>query len=198
MLYTEDTRVKLGGITLPGLIKKLEITGEALIEEVEVEGSKIKPKQAVGYEDCKINVELIIDDTPDEKAIRKIERIKSIFKKVGQQPQPVTIVSPETTAAGISQVLVKSLTYTLTNKSDQYAVALALWEYVPMTIAATTSTSSASAAVPIDPGYQNYLDEMRGIAPQLLGKTTQSPAIDIAAPNTKGWKGEGMFGPLLP
>jgi len=182
LIYTEDTRIKLGGILLPGLIKKLEIKGEALIEEVEVEGSKIKPKQAIGYEDCKINIELIVDDTEGETALRKIERIKSLFKK-GAKPQPITIVSPETSAAGVSKVLFKSLSYTLTNKSSQYAVVIELWEYVPMTITATSSRSGqAGSAAELNQNYQSYLSSNRGSAPKVGDKTTSSPATEGSPP----------------
>ncbi|RKJ56853.1 transcriptional regulator, partial [Butyricicoccus sp. 1XD8-22] len=63
MIYVEDERIKLNGVVLPGLLKSIEVTEGAKVDEQEVEGSATKPKQATGYEDAKVNIELILDDT---------------------------------------------------------------------------------------------------------------------------------------
>ena len=63
MIYIEDQIIKLGGVVLPGLVKSIEVTETAKVDEQEVEGSTARPKQATGYEDAKITIELIIDDT---------------------------------------------------------------------------------------------------------------------------------------
>lgn len=63
MIYVEDQTIKLNGVVLPGLVKSIEVTESAKVDEQEVEGSATKPKQATGYEDAKVNIELIIDDT---------------------------------------------------------------------------------------------------------------------------------------
>ena len=64
MIYVEDELIKLNGVVLPGLVKSIEVIETAQVDEQEVEGSATKPKQATGYEDAKVNIELIIDDTP--------------------------------------------------------------------------------------------------------------------------------------
>ena len=43
---------------------KRQVKESAKIDEQEVGGSATKPKQAKGYEDAKVNLELILDDTP--------------------------------------------------------------------------------------------------------------------------------------
>ena len=63
MIYVEDQLIKLNGVVLPGVVKSIEVTETAKVDEQEVEGSATKPKQATGYEDAKVNIELIIDDT---------------------------------------------------------------------------------------------------------------------------------------
>ena len=65
MIYTDGSEVMVDGVLLPGLFKSLEVTTAAEIEEQEVEGSTAKPKQATGYEDAKISVELILLDDAD-------------------------------------------------------------------------------------------------------------------------------------
>ena len=63
MIFIEDERIKLDGVVLPGLVKSIEVTETAKVDEQEVEGSAARPKQATGYEDAKVTIELIIDDT---------------------------------------------------------------------------------------------------------------------------------------
>lgn len=63
MIFIEDELIKLNGVVLPGLVKSIEVTETAKVDEREVEGSAVRPKQATGYEDAKVNIELIIDDT---------------------------------------------------------------------------------------------------------------------------------------
>ena len=184
MILQEDKLIRLGGVTLPGLTKKLEITTSARIDEAEVEGSPIKPKQAVGYEDAKIIVELIIDDTSGERAIRKLERIQQLYRSGGaKKPSPVAIVCKEASAAGVDKVLIKDCKITKNNKSGQYAVTLELWEYIPFVI--STASSSAAAQAPQTSGltdsYQEYLSGSRGSAP--TGKLAQTPAADFQFSN---------------
>ena len=52
MIFVEDRLVKVGGVVLPGLLKSIEVTETAKVDEQEVEGSAVKPKQATGYEDA--------------------------------------------------------------------------------------------------------------------------------------------------
>ena len=48
MIFVEDERIKLNGVFLPGLIRSIEVTETARVDEQEVEGSAAKPKQATG------------------------------------------------------------------------------------------------------------------------------------------------------
>ena len=57
MIFIEDERIKLNGVVLPGLIKSIEVTETAKVDEQEVEGSATKPKQATGYEDAQVIIE---------------------------------------------------------------------------------------------------------------------------------------------
>ena len=181
MIYQEDQLIRLGGVTLPGLVKKLEIKCAAAIDEVEVEGSAVKPKQAVGYEDAKVTIELIIDATANETALQKLTRINNLFKASGQLvPVPHTLVCSEAAAIGLSTVLFKDFSHSRTNKSDQYAAKLELWEYIPMPVTATVSSSgSAGGAAPdLTEDYRSYLDSSRGGAPKIEDKTASSPIFD--------------------
>jgi hypothetical protein len=185
MIFIEDERIKLNGVVLPGLIKSIEVTETAKVDEQEVEGSATKPKQATGYEDAKVIIELIIDDTESQTKYERYAVLREIFRKPGQNvPQPIPIVSEDTAAHGIEKVIFKRLTHKGENKKSQLTANLELWEYIPQVITATRSSSNsgssggssgggssqaAAAASNLNPDYQQYLGTKRG----------KSPASDI-------------------
>lgn len=85
MIYMEDQCIKLNGVVLPGLVKSIEITETARIDEQEVEGSAVKPKQAVGYEDAKVNIELILDDTESQTKYQRLAVLRAAFRAPGPE-----------------------------------------------------------------------------------------------------------------
>ena len=84
MIFVEDNTIKLNGVVLPGLVKSIEVKESAQIDEQEVEGSSAKPKQATGYEDAKINIELVVDDTDTQTKYQRLETLRAVFRKEGQ------------------------------------------------------------------------------------------------------------------
>ena len=181
MIFIEDERIKLNGVVLPGLVKSIEVTETAKVDEQEVEGSATKPKQATGYEDAKVNIELIIDDTEGQTKYERYAVLREIFRKPGQNvPQPIPIVSEDTAAHGIEKVIFKKLTHKGENKKSQLVANLELWEYIPQTITATSSSGgsgssggssgggssqAAAATSNLNPDYQQYLGTKRGKSP---------------------------------
>lgn len=182
MIYVEDELIKLNGVVLPGLVKSIEITETARVDEQEVEGSATKPKQATGYEDAKVNIELIIDDTPTQTKYERYAVLRAIFRIPGQSvPQPIPMVSEDTAAHGIEQVIFKKLTHKSDNKKGQLTANLELWEYIPQTIVVTTNSStgtsnrsrSASSGnsqnkevqSDLSEEYKSYLNTKRGKSP---------------------------------
>lgn len=194
MIYVEDQTIKLNGVVLPGLIKSIEVKESAQIDEQEVEGSSTKPKQATGYEDAKINIELVVDDTDTQTKYQRLETLRAVFRKEGQGvPQPIPIVCEDAAAHGIDKVLFKSLNHKSEQKKSYFSVTLELWEYIPQTIQAVKSSSassskksgsSSSSAGTLNNGYSSYLSSDRGSAPAsepaLQKKRGKSPAVDDA------------------
>lgn len=176
MIYVEDEVIKANGVVLPGLLKSIEIKETARIDEQEVKGSAAKPKQATGYEDAKITIELILDDTPTQTKYERLGVLREVFRAPGQTiPQPISIVSEDTSVHNISTVLFKGLTHKAENKKNQLPVTLEFWEYIPQTITATKSSSKSTKSSKnpqsgLTESYQNYLSKNRG----------KSPAIDNA------------------
>ena len=183
MIYVEDNFIKLNGVILPGVVKSIEVTETAKVDEQEVEGSATKPKQATGYEDAKVNIELIIDDTPEQTKYERYATLREIFRKPGQAvPQPIPIVCEDTAAHGIEKVIFKKLTHKGESKKNQLTASLELWEFIPQTITAKAASGksaggsdgagSSAGATPssLSDSYKNYLSNDRG----------KSPAIDNA------------------
>lgn len=183
MIYVEDQLIKLNGVVLPGLVKSIEVTEAAKVDEQEVEGSATKPKQATGYEDAKVIIELILDDTRSLDKYQRLSVLRSVFRKPNQGvPQPIPIVSQDTAVHGVDKVIFKQLTHKGENKKGQLTVSLELWQYIPQTITATKaggggsgSTSSGKTQTQtqssLSSEYQSYLSQNRG----------RSPAIDNAS-----------------
>lgn len=174
MIYMEDQCIKLNGVVLPGLVKSIEVIETAKVDEQEVEGSATKPKQATGYEDAKVNIELIIDDTPSQTKYQRYATLRAIFRSPGQSvPQPILIVSEDTAAHGVEKVIFKKLSHKGENKRGQLTATLELWEYVPQTITAKSGSSSGSghsksggnSASNLKVGYKSYLSNDRGKSP---------------------------------
>ncbi len=195
MIYNPDEHIKLGGIILPGLVKNIEVTTPSKIDEQEVEGSAVKPKQAVGYEDAKINIELILDDTPTQTKYELLAIIRHLFRAPGQSvPQPIPIICEDTMRHGVDKVLFKQLSHKYDSKKDQLSVSLELWEYIPQTIkvkkgstatkAKKASSSSGNTHTSnLSDSYQKYLETSRGKSPATddasasgaLGKISDMP-----------------------
>ena len=130
MIYVEDELIKLNGVVLPGLVKSIEVIETAKVDEQEVEGSATKPKQATGYEDAKVNIELIIDDTPSQTKYQRYATLRAIFRSPGQSvPQPIPIISEDTAAHGVEKVIFKKLSHKGENKRGQLTATLELWEF---------------------------------------------------------------------
>lgn len=178
MVYEDDSEIMIDGIILPGLVKSLEVSTAAEIEEQEVEGSTAKPKQATGYEDGKITLEILLMDTDEITKETKLQYIQNMFREKGQDiPAVHSIINQHVAQRNISQVLFKNLTTKVTNANDQITVTIELWEYVPMTISITTAKAAGETqyAPQLNSNYQQYLSS-RGAAPKQSNKTAYTPA----------------------
>lgn len=188
MIYFDDDHVKVGGIILPGIIKSLEVKHSAKVEEIEVEGSDSKPKQATGYEDAKINIELILEDGENVTKEEKLTTIQNLFKKQGQElPEVHEIVTTLTSLRNVTNVIFKDLSSKEQNNKSYLSISIELWEYVPISVTANKKSSKSSAskssgssgsstgAGTITSEYQSYLQN-RGKAPTIQNKEDESPA----------------------
>lgn len=182
-MIQDENQIKLGGVFLPGLIRNMEVKSSAKIEEQEVEGSAVKPKQAVGYEDVKINIELLLDDDFSGKSKEdKLKVIQDLYRLSQQKvPKPLEIIEPFLALVHVSTVLFKSFSYRFSNKKDNILVSMELWQYIPMTIPVrkkgkktnNSGKTSEEKDINLKENYQDYLAQKKGIA--VVKKTDLSP-----------------------
>lgn len=190
MIHFEDERIKLGDTVLPGIVKSIEVTESARVDEQEVEGSAVKPKQATGYEDAKVIIELIIDDTQTQSKFERYASLRRLFRQSGQSvPQPMAIVCEDTAAHGIHKVIFKQLTHRGENKKGQLTATLELWEYIPQTITVRKSSgstkksgssqkTSSSGTSGLTEQYEEYLEKDRGRSPAQDSPKAAKTALD--------------------
>lgn len=173
MIYIDDDSVKIGGILLPGIYKSIEVNHDAKIDEQDVEGSSVRPKQASGYDDAKITIEISLMDSESVTKEEKLQTIQNMFRGAGQEkPQPHEMVSTHSGIRGIKKVLIKNMTSKETNKKDEIVVNLELIQYETMSIRASGGKGKAGSggadASNLTDAYQGYLASGRGITQTLV------------------------------
>ncbi|BFH35379.1 hypothetical protein J6TS7_02840 [Paenibacillus dendritiformis] len=198
MIFVDESTVKVGKVVLPGLFKSLEIKEDARVEEQEIEGKAARPKQATGYEDAKVTLELILEDGPKLTKLQKLAVIQKLFRKPGQtRPVMHTIINEHTAARGISKVIFKNLVTKEQSKNSAMIVSIEFWQYGTVKIVASkksskkknekssSASSGSGSGISLNANYQNYLDTgSRGTAPKL----SKTAAADIPPPASTNQK----------
>lgn len=111
MLYITDKTIKLNKTYIPGIVKSVEVTEAGSIYVAQDSEGKIKSSQAVGYENAKVNVSIILEEDKGSSVEDQIKKIQQIFKKAKQEkPNLIPIVNKHCAARGISKVYFKEFT----------------------------------------------------------------------------------------
>ena len=190
VITTDFGDVKVGGIILPGTFQKLEVESDAKVDEVDVKGKSVKPKQATGYEDAKVKFTLIIRPNNKEDEYTQLAKIQRVFRKPEQgKPQVFDIVNKHVNTRGVRKIIFKKLTTQEDNKSNILLVTCEFWEYIPITLKAgkagknnnkkkskKANKNSKSNASSLKGDYKSYLNNNRG-------KANKTAAVDDDAKN---------------
>ncbi|WP_427340602.1 hypothetical protein [Caloranaerobacter sp. DY30410] len=182
MIIVDAGAIKVGGILLPGIFQKLEVESNAKVDEIDIKGKSVKPKQATGYEDAKIKITLILKANDDEDEYEQLVKIQNVFKRPGQEkPIVYEIFNKHLNARGISKVIFKKLTTKENNKSNLLIVECEFWEYIPITIKAAKSTSNVSSNMKpeLTKEYETYLSNRTN----RIDKNKITAAVDDDADN---------------
>lgn len=186
MLYIQETHMEIGGIGIPGQVKKVEISGDANIDEIQDDKNKSLGYQATGYQPHKITVDIILERTSDMDFEDMVLTLHHLFKPLGQtEAKVLTIANSQAAAHNITQVYFKKIQTSKDTAKSYGTATLEFWEYIPLQVVvaaksatATTAPSTAVAPSGVSSEYQQYLNTQRGKAPIIQSKTSSSPAVD--------------------
>jgi hypothetical protein len=184
MLVIDDNLMQLMGVTLPGLFKNIEVKGSAQVDEVDIKGKGAKPKQATGYQDSKIYLQLNLLPDDTHSVYDKLKVIQDIFRRTNQnKPDVLPVVNEHVNARGITKVIFKDYTTTENSGKDILTATLEFWEHVPIKVTvkkkSSTKPKDTKVETSLDDKYRAYLSS-RGAAP-VVYKTNKTPAVDDAS-----------------
>ena len=159
-LTIEDGHVSLGGSLLPGIFRRMYISGAVRFDQAEQDPKSGTEKTAMGWEDAEVNLvlDLLTDEVSD--CYEKLEELTAIFIAVdaNAKPQVYDVTNRHVTARGINQVVFSGFYSSERDRNDTIQATLVFTEHnPPVTVAedrstaATGSTPKAEASAPTEP-----------------------------------------------
>ena len=129
MIYPKTRSSKVKRAVFPGLAKSISVSESAKIDESR--RSRVapqKPKQATGYEDAKVNIELILDDTTTQtEEYQRLETLQAISERpASQSPSlfPLLVRPRRHFAMGQQRFCSSHSSRRVENKKEQISVSL--------------------------------------------------------------------------
>lgn len=128
MLYVQEKVVKLGGVYLQGQVTSVEVQEAGSVYVAQDEKGRFKKSQPVGYENAKVMIDILLEDSKDMTTLEQLAGMQQLFKPYGQdKPKLLTIVNEDCAARGITKVYFKSLTSKKVIAESKRIVSLELW-----------------------------------------------------------------------
>ncbi len=130
----EFGHVRLGSENLPGVMIRLEVSQDVEINEEEVPGRSGKTKQAKGFSDATVTIDIRLLSDDDETCYDKLEKVQAMFRSTDASavPEVLRVVNVHTEKRGIDKVLFKSLRSSEGTYDDTIDVTVELVEYIPV------------------------------------------------------------------
>lgn len=128
MLYVRDKVAKLGNVILGGEVTSVEITEAGSVYVAQDEKGRYKKSQPVGYENGKVNIDILLEDMSGYSTLAQLRDMQNLFKGHGQdKPKLLPIVNDDCAARGITQVYFKTLTSKKVISESKRIATLELW-----------------------------------------------------------------------
>ncbi len=128
MLYVHEKIAKLGGVYLGGQVSSVEVQEAATIHVAQDDKGTVKKIQPVGYDNAKVIIDIILEDSTGETALEQLAGIERLFKAPEQTKAKLfAIVNEDCAARGISQVYFKSFTSKKIISESKMIASLDLW-----------------------------------------------------------------------
>ncbi len=151
MLYVHEKVAKLGGILLGGQVSSVEIQESASIYVAQDDKGQVKKTQPVGYDNAKVMIDIILEDSPEETSLEQLTNMQRLFRANGQmQAKLFTIVNEDCAARDIFQVYFKSLSSKKVISESKRIVSLELWapKAAKITVVKQTQASKSPGKSP--------------------------------------------------
>lgn len=121
-------RVKLGGIYLEGQVTSVEVQEAGSVYVAQDEKGRYKKSQPVGYENAKVMIDILLEDTKTATTLEQLTEMQRLFKPYGQdKPKLLPIVNEDCAVRGITKVYFKSLTSKKVISESKRIASLELW-----------------------------------------------------------------------
>lgn len=128
MLYVQDKVLKLGGVYLGGQVTSVEVQEAGSVYVAQDEKGRYAKSQPVGYENAKVMVDILLEDTKTATTLEQLAEMQGLFKANGQdKPNLMSIVNEDCAARGISSVYFKGFTSKKVISESKRIVSLELW-----------------------------------------------------------------------
>lgn len=128
MLYVQDKVLKLGGIYLGGQVTSVEVQEAGSVYVAQDEKGRYTKSQPVGYENAKVMVDILLEDTKTATTLEQLAEMQELFKAYGQdKPNLMSIVNEDCAARGISSVYFKGFTSKKVISESKRIASLELW-----------------------------------------------------------------------
>lgn len=149
MLYVQEKVVKLGDVYLGGQVTSVEVQEAGSIYVAQDDKGKVKKSQPVGYENAKVMVDILLEDTAEASTLEQLTELQCLFKPYGQEkPRLLPIVNEDCAARGITTVYFKSLTSKKVIAESKRIVSLELWAPDIAGITVKKKTDAVAAVPP--------------------------------------------------
>lgn len=126
MLYVQEKVVKLGGIYLEGQVTSVEVQEAGSVYVAQDEKGRYKKSQPVGYENAKVMIDILLEDTKTATTLEQLTEMQRLFKPYGQdKPKLLPIVNEDCAVRGITRgemntLYRDSIIQVLSTKIDNY------------------------------------------------------------------------------
>ena len=147
MLYVQDKVLKLGGVYLGGQVTSVEVQEAGSVYVAQDEKGRYTKSQPVGYENAKVMVDILLEDTKTATTLEQLAEMQGLFKAYGQdKPNLMSIVNEDCAARGISSVYFKAFTSKKVISESKRIVSLELWapDIAEIQVKKTTKTETTS------------------------------------------------------
>lgn len=147
MLYVQDKVLKLGGVYLGGQVTSVEVQEAGSVYVAQDEKGRYTKSQPVGYENAKVMVDILLEDTKTATTLEQLAEMQGLFKAYGQdKPNLMSIVNEDCAARGISSVYFKGFTSKKVISESKRIVSLELWapDTAEIQVKKTTQTETAT------------------------------------------------------